>query len=44
MFLVSQDTPNQEACFKFVTDCADTVIPSYLPIVKKNSEGPYGEK
>ena len=32
----------RESCFNFVKDCAEAVIPSYLPIVKKNREGPYG--
>ena len=28
-------TPDRESCFNFVKDCAETVIPCYLPLVKK---------
>lgn len=42
IFFDDLDTPDRESCFDFVKDCAEAVIPSYLPIVKKNREGPYG--
>ena len=32
----------KEGCFNFVKDCATAVIPSYLPMVKKHREDPYG--
>lgn len=32
IFFDDLDTPNQEEAFKFVTSCADSVIPSYLPL------------
>lgn len=34
IFFDDLDTPDQEACFKFATECADAVIPSYIPIGK----------
>ena len=42
IFFDDLDTTDRESCFNFVKDCAEAVIPSYLPIVKKNREGPYG--
>ena len=35
-------TPDRESCFNFVKDCAETVIPCYLPLVKKYRESSYG--
>lgn len=32
IFFDDLDSPNQEACFSFVTDCANSVIPSYIPL------------
>lgn len=32
IFFDDLDTPNQEDCFQFVTDCAKAVIPSYIPL------------
>lgn len=34
IFFDDLDTPNQQACFKFVADCANSVIPSYIPLGK----------
>lgn len=34
IFFDDLDTPNQEEAFKFVTSCAESVIPSYIPIGK----------
>lgn len=42
IFFDDVDSPSQEAAFKFVTSCAEAVIPSYLPIVKKHKEAGYG--
>ncbi|GJQ69229.1 hypothetical protein Trydic_g6378 [Trypoxylus dichotomus] len=36
IFFDDIETPSQEEVFKFVTTCADSVIPAYVPIVKKN--------
>ncbi|XP_055935440.1 oxygen-dependent coproporphyrinogen-III oxidase-like isoform X1 [Argiope bruennichi] len=41
IFFDDLDTPDQESCFKFVTDCANNVIPSYIPIVEKNKDKGY---
>lgn len=32
IFFDDLDSPSQEECFGFVTDCADAVIPSYIPL------------
>lgn len=32
IFFDDLDTPNQDEAFKFVTSCADAVIPSYIPL------------
>lgn len=44
IFFDDMDTPSKEDCFRFVTDCANAVIPCYLPIVKKHSEDPFGKR
>lgn len=41
IFFDDLDTPGQEEAFKFVTDCANSVIPSYIPIVKKHKNKMY---
>jgi coproporphyrinogen III oxidase len=42
IFFDDLDTPDRESAFNFVTDCADAVIPSFMPLVKKHREAPYG--
>ncbi|PSN36732.1 Oxygen-dependent coproporphyrinogen-III oxidase [Blattella germanica] len=42
IFFDDLDTPSQEKVFKFVTSCADSVIPSYIPLVQKHKDDPYG--
>ena len=42
IFFDDLDTPDKESCFNFVKDCAETVIPAYIPLVKKHREAPYG--
>jgi len=42
IFFDDLDGPDQESCFKFVTDCADAMVPAYLPMVKRQKEKPYG--
>ncbi|CAH2002922.1 unnamed protein product [Acanthoscelides obtectus] len=32
IFFDDLDSPNQTACFEFVKDCANAVIPSYIPL------------
>merc|ERR1719245_624911 len=44
IFFDDLDTPDKESCFNFVKDCAETVIPSYLPMVRKNKNLLYTEK
>lgn len=44
IFLDDLDTPGQEECFKFATECADAVIPSYLPIVRKHKDRTYTQQ
>ena len=43
IFFDDLDSPSKEDCFKFVQDCADSVIPSYLPMVQKHKNDSYGE-
>ncbi|XP_028043456.1 oxygen-dependent coproporphyrinogen-III oxidase isoform X2 [Bombyx mandarina] len=42
IFFDDLDTPNQQAAFAFVTSCAEAVIPSYVPLVKKHKDDAYG--
>lgn len=42
IFFDDLDTPDQEKVFKFVTSCAEAVIPSYVPLVKKHKNDGYG--
>ncbi|GBP83102.1 Oxygen-dependent coproporphyrinogen-III oxidase, mitochondrial [Eumeta japonica] len=42
IFFDDLDTPSQSEAFAFVTDCAEAVIPSYIPIVKKRKDAGYG--
>ncbi|GIY56352.1 oxygen-dependent coproporphyrinogen-III oxidase, partial [Caerostris extrusa] len=41
IFFDDLDTPDQESCFRYVTDCAKNVIPSFIPIVEKNKDKGY---
>jgi coproporphyrinogen III oxidase len=41
IFFDDLDTPNQDDLFKFVTSCAESVIPSYLPLVVKHKNDGY---
>lgn len=36
IFFDDLETPTKEECFKFVTSCARSVIPSYIPLVEKH--------
>ncbi|KAG7298910.1 hypothetical protein JYU34_017368 [Plutella xylostella] len=42
IFFDDVDYPSQKKAFDFVTSCAEAVIPSYLPIVKKRKDAAYG--
>ena len=44
IFFDDFDTMPQEDCFKFVSDCADSVIPSYIPLVEKHYKEPYSKE
>lgn len=44
IFFDDIDAPSQEEAFKFVSDCAHAVIPSYLPIVRRHKNDAYGER
>ena len=42
IFFDDLDTPSQDEAFKFVTSCAEAVIPSYVPLVDKHKDDGYG--
>ncbi|KAK0183173.1 hypothetical protein PV327_001240 [Microctonus hyperodae] len=42
IFFDDLDTPNQDEAFKFVESCAESVIPSYIPLVSKHKDDGYG--
>jgi coproporphyrinogen III oxidase len=44
IFFDDVDQPDQESCFNFVKSCANSVAPSYLPLIKKNMNKGYGLK
>ncbi|XP_041352280.1 oxygen-dependent coproporphyrinogen-III oxidase-like [Gigantopelta aegis] len=46
IFFDDVDSPNQNEVFKFVTSCAESVVPCYIPIVEKhkNETFSYGER
>ncbi|XP_075151629.1 oxygen-dependent coproporphyrinogen-III oxidase [Haematobia irritans] len=44
IFFDDIDTPSQEEAFKFVSDCAHAVIPSYLPIVRRHKNDDFGDR
>lgn len=44
IFFDDIDTPSQEEAFKFVSSCAHSVIPSYLPLVRKHKNDAYGDR
>ena len=43
IFFDDLDSASQNECFKFVSDCAHAVIPSYLPLVMAHRDDPYTE-
>lgn len=44
IFFDDIDTPSQQEAFKFVSNCAHAVIPSYLPIVQRHKNDAYGDR
>uniref|UniRef100_A0A8D8G7S1 coproporphyrinogen oxidase n=1 Tax=Culex pipiens TaxID=7175 RepID=A0A8D8G7S1_CULPI len=44
IFFDDLDEPDQESAFNFVSSCAHSVIPSYLPLVKKHKNEAYGDR
>lgn len=44
IFFDDLDSPSQEKCFEFVSSCAGSVVPSYIPIVNKHYQKNYTEK
>ncbi|CAH1799062.1 unnamed protein product [Owenia fusiformis] len=42
IFFDDLDTPSQNEAFNFVKSCAESVVPSYEPIVKRNMNKGYG--
>ena len=42
IFFDDLDIPNQNEAFKFVESCAEAVIPSYIPLLKKHKNDGYG--
>ncbi|EZA57216.1 Coproporphyrinogen-III oxidase [Ooceraea biroi] len=42
IFFDDLDTPSQSEAFQFVTSCAESVIPSYIPLVEKHKNDGYG--
>ncbi|XP_066145111.1 oxygen-dependent coproporphyrinogen-III oxidase isoform X2 [Euwallacea fornicatus] len=41
IFFDDLDTPDMEECFQFVSDCAKSVVPSYIPLVKRHKLASY---
>jgi len=44
IFFDDLDSPDAERCFQFVRSCGNAVIPSYLPMVRKNKNLLYTEQ
>ncbi|XP_065055254.1 oxygen-dependent coproporphyrinogen-III oxidase-like [Rhopilema esculentum] len=44
IFFDDLDQPDLETCFNFLFTCADSFIPSYVPIVEKHMNDEYSEK
>ena len=41
---LDQDEKDQEELFSFIQDCCKAFLPSYLPIIQKRKDMPYGPK
>lgn len=44
IFFDDLDTPDQDSAFNFVSTCAHSVVPSYLPLVRKHKNDAYGDR
>ena len=44
IFFDDLDSPSKDECFQFVSACADSVIPSYIPLVEKHNNDPYSDE
>lgn len=44
LFFDDLDTPNQEGAFKFIRSCAQHILPSYIPLVRKNMHKNFTEQ
>lgn len=44
IFFDDVDSPSQEEAFKFISSCAEAVIPSYLPLVRAHKNEEYGNR
>ncbi|XP_055612128.1 oxygen-dependent coproporphyrinogen-III oxidase [Uranotaenia lowii] len=44
IFFDDLDMPDQESAFNFVSSCAHSVVPSYLPLVRKHKNADYGDR
>lgn len=44
IFFDDVDSPSLEEAFQFVTTCAESVLPSYIPLVKKHKNDNYGDR
>ncbi|GFN77908.1 oxygen-dependent coproporphyrinogen-iii oxidase [Plakobranchus ocellatus] len=44
IFFDDLDEPSQDKCFDFVTSCAESVVPSYVPLVQKHKKETYSYK
>lgn len=44
IFFDDYDKPNQPKAFEFVKSCANSILASYVPLVQKNKDKPYGLK
>ena len=43
IFFDDLETPSKEECFRFVSACAGSVIPSYIPLVEKHNNDVFNE-
>lgn len=44
IFFDDLDTPDQQSAYDFVSTCAHSVVPSYMPLVRKHKNAPFGDR
>ncbi len=44
IFFDDLDAPSRDSCFDFVSDCANAVIPSYIPLVAKHHDDNFSQE